>query len=162
VSVCTVARVTPISRPLSGDLTLQISQLADGLSEDGPLRVAPLLDALVVARTVALIPAASVAGLRGGCPDPLPGLHLDLAAAEVADAFGPAPDVRAPDVAKIRIDDSVCDAAVRLVEQCVRTVQRHLERRSPEHTAEQLLALTRAVLHLDAARNAWRQDPGPS
>jgi hypothetical protein len=157
-----VARVTPISRPLSGDLTLQISQLADELSEDGPLRAAPLLDALVVARTVALISAASIVSPGGRCPDPLPGLHLDLAAAEVADAFGPLPEVRVPDVAEIRIDDSVCDAALRLVEQCVQTIQRHLERRPPEHTAEQLLALTRAVLHLDASRNAWRQDPGPS
>ena len=89
---------------------------------------------------------------------PLAGLHLDLAVGEVADAFGQDSDGLAHDFAGDQVDDSTCAAAWQLVQACARTIQWHLDHARTEHTGEQLLALTRAVLHLDSARNASRPD----
>jgi hypothetical protein len=152
----------PLSQPRSGDLILRICVLTDELSEVGPLRPGLLLDTLAVARAIALVASAGTT-MTGGLPGSLAGLHLDLAAGEVVEAFGPDLGGRAHDVVGDQADDSICAAAWQMVEACARTIQRHLDHGRTEHTGEQLLALTRAVLHLDAARNASRPDfGGPS
>jgi hypothetical protein len=45
------------------------------------------------------------------------------------------------------------------VDRCARTLQQHLDRGAG--TPEELLACTRAVLHLDAARRAWPEPERP-
>jgi hypothetical protein len=151
----------PLSQPPRDHLILQISELTNDLSEIGPLRAGLLLDSLLVARAMAVIAAAgtTMTGTRSG---PLACLHLDLAAAEVAEAFGPGLDVRAHGIANVHVDDSICAATWRLVEACARTIHWHLEHGRTEQTGEQLLALTRAVLQLDAARNASSDVGNPS
>jgi hypothetical protein len=147
----------PLSQPPSDNLIRQIFTLTDELSEVGPLQAGPLLDSLAVARAIAVIESADTT-MTGRVPGPLAGLHLDLAAGELAEAIGPDLGGHAHESAGEQVDDSTRAAAWQLVEACARTIQWHLDHGQTEHTGEQLLALTRAVLHLDAARNASRAD----
>jgi hypothetical protein len=153
--------VNALSQPPSGDLILQICELIDQLSAVGPLRADLLLDALAVARAVT-VTAATGTTVTGGHLGLLGGLHLDLAAADIADAFGPDLHVQPHVVTNASVDDSISAAAWRLVAACARTIQWQLEQSRTERSGEQLLALTRAVLQLDAARNASRPGLGSS
>ena len=92
----------------------------------------------------------------------LAGLHLDLAAAELADAAGSAGAnwVEGPGD---RGDGPDCDPAGAggrlLVQRCLRVLQDRL-RRGPAGSPDLLdshesLSYTRAVLHLHAAQRAW-------
>jgi hypothetical protein len=138
---------------------LQICELTDKLSQGGPFRADLLVDALVVARAVTMT-AATGTTVTDRSPGPLSGLHLDLAASDVADAFGPDLCLQPHDVTNASVDDSICAAAWGLVAACARTIKWQLEHSRTEHSGEQLLALTRAVLQIDAARNTWRPDNG--
>ena len=118
------------------------------------LPVAALLETVHAARVDAATHATDTAAWTR-----LVGLHLDLAAAEIAGAANwteAVPVTREPG----GLDDAAAGAPGRmLVDRCARTLQQHLDRGAG--TAEHLLACTRAVLHLDAARRAWPEPDRP-
>ena len=148
-----------LSQPSGGGLYLRICELTDKLSQGGPFRGDLLLDALVVACAVTAT-AATGTTVTEWNPGLLAGLHLDLAASDVADAFGPDLCLQPHDVKTATVDDSVCAAAWGLVAACARTIEWQLEHGRTAHSGDQLLALTRAVLQIDAALNTWRPDNG--
>jgi hypothetical protein len=129
-----------------------LSQMLDRSTLGSEFPVDALLEAVQAARTIAAAPATGTAtGTQ------LVRLHLDLAAAEIADAADGAALVTQRPVAQM--DAAAGSTGRMLVDRCTRTVQQHLDRGAG--TAEHLLACTRAVLHLDAAQRAWPEPERP-
>lgn len=158
--------MTPAQDPPCGALAKITGALLDRLSAAPGFPAAALLEALQVARTVVVTsPTRTSTGAREH-DGLLAGLHLDLAAVEIADASGlGAPDPFGDHHGE-RFDVAAKPAGRLLVDRCARVVQERLDRGSGGAAAgglgaEQLLACTRAVLHLDAARRAWPEAVTP-
>jgi hypothetical protein len=131
-----------------------LSQMLDRSTLGSEFPVDALLEAVQAARTIAE-PSAT-----GRATGPLlVGLHLDLASAEIADAADWTEPVHVTCESGGRLDAAAGSAGRMLVDRCARVVQEHLDRGAG--TAEHLLACTRAVLHLDAARRAWPESVPP-
>ena len=117
---------------------------------------AVLLDALQLARTAA---GSSTMGSTATADALLAELHLDLASAEIAEAFGAARTDDVDDQSAVQQQAADLSSGRLLVERCARVVQEWLDRGSG--TPPELLACTRAVIHLDAARRAWPEADQP-
>jgi hypothetical protein len=122
------------------------------LRDDHILPWAALLEALHAARSLA---EASAAGSSAAL---LVGLHLDLAAAEVAHAAGWRGAVGGPPGDEPLLAGGRPGGRL-LIRRCAGVIQAHLERGGG--SAEQLLACSRAVLHLDAAEHVWPESARP-
>jgi hypothetical protein len=146
--------MTPARDPNGCASALAWSPMLERSTFGAELPVAALLEALQAARVNAATHATGTAAWTQ-----LVGLHLDLAAAEIADAadWTEAVPVTSEPGGQ---DEAAAGAPGRmLVDRCARTLQEHLDRGAG--TAEHLLACTRAVLHLDAARRAWPEPERP-
>jgi hypothetical protein len=144
--------MTPARDPNGCASALAWSPMLERSTFGAELPVAALLEALQAARVNAATHATGTAAWTQ-----LVGLHLDLAAAEIADAADGAALVTQRPVAQM--DAAAGSTGRMLVDRCTRTVQQHLDRGAG--TAEHLLACTRAVLHLDAAQRAWPEPERP-
>lgn len=158
--VRTVEAMTRLPSSGSSSTPSGVAALADELyvarRPPGPL----LLQALAVAR-VAAAAASTGPSACAGHGALLAGLHLDLAAGEIAHAAGLNPTDYGAGVSRGEAAVFAALEGRRLVEWVARVLQHRL-RRGPGDAAdrdgldaEQLLACTRAVLYLDAARRAW-------
>lgn len=142
--------MTRASVPPVGGLACRATRLAEQLPR---AREFPL-DWLVAALALARLVAARSATHPAPAEDLLVGLHLDLADVELTDAYGlPATDPT--NVPAGPLDAAARRAILELLGACAETIQSHLECHRDDLAAEQLLAASRAVLHIDAARRCW-------
>lgn len=140
--------------------TARIAALLDEPDARQRLPLAVLLEALALAGAAAV--AASTGPSTGaGHGALLAGLHLDLAAVEIAHAAGLNPADSGAGVSRGQAAVFAGLEGRRLVDRVALVLQNRLGRGRGDAAepdglgAEQLLALTRAMLHLDAARRAW-------
>jgi hypothetical protein len=151
-AIRTVVAMTPSNKRPNAASGLATDPPLGPLRNEDNLRCAALLEALHAARNLA---EAAAAGSSGAL---LAGLHLDLAAAEFADAA----DCRGAAGGALRDEPFLADRGSGgrlLIQRCMAVIQAHLERGAG--SAEQLLACSRAVLHLDAAQHVW-PEPAPA
>lgn len=159
--VRTVVAMTPSQDPPVGDQAEETAALLDRLAVAQGFPAVALLEALQVARTFAVTSATHPSTDADGTEGLLAGLHLDLAAAEIADVSGSGPPDPVEEPQSERVDAGARSAGRQLVDRCASLVQARLDQDPAGFDAEQLLACTRAVLHLDAARRAWPDDVAP-
>jgi hypothetical protein len=133
-----------------------VDELLGELAAAGGFPSGLLLRCLTLIRAVVAGSATRRTAGSSGSPSLLQGLHLDLAAIEVADAAGLTAADPGDDLDGVRVDGPAQAAAGRLLDRCAERIQERLNRGGRDLGADQLLALTRAVLHLDAVRRASR------
>ena len=149
----TVAAMTPTPPQAVGAVVDRASQLTAQLPTALEFPADRLVEALALARVVAAS-SATHPPTPAAAQDLLAGLHLDLADVELSDAYGLAP----PDpvvVPAAPVDAAAQRAMLELLATCAGTIASHLEHHRDDLAAEQLLASSRAVLHIDAARRCW-------
>lgn len=157
--VRTVVGMTPSQNPRFGDRAPGVAALFGQLSAANcfpanGFPAAALLEALQVARLLVVTSVTRTSSDVAETGGLLAGLHLDLAAAEIADVSGLGLPDPVGDFRGGTVDAAARSDGRRLVDRCAWVVQERLDH-GPGFDAEQMLACTRAVLHLDAARRVW-------
>jgi hypothetical protein len=138
----------------ANDAAQRVDQLLDEVVAAGEFPASLLLRALALVGSLAAGSAARPWVADQILPE-LSALHLELAAVEITEATGLSLAGPVEDSYGSRPDVATRVAAGRLLDHCISRIHDRLDCGGGDLDGEQLLGLTRAVLHLQAARRTW-------